>query len=198
MQNNKHWYQKTDQDGIIWLHFDQAKTSTNVLTVEALEALNDQLAEIEQQNPTGLIICSDKSNGFIAGADVKAFSRMTDKEEAAKQIRQAHAIFARLENLSFPTVALIHGFCFGGGTELALACRYRVCRNDTATLIGLPEVRLGIFPGFGGTVRSTWVWWNGTQYPPDRTPSCAQYYAERTCPEWLRSTPNGTCRYVCT
>jgi len=152
---NRHWRTEQDQDGITWLHFNQANSSTNVLTVEALEELDTALTEIEQANPTGLIICSDKPSGFIAGADVKAFSRITDVDEAKQQMRQAHAIFDRVERLKCPTVAMIHGFCLGGGTELALACRYRVCRNDPGTRIGLPEVRLGIFPGFGGTVRST-------------------------------------------
>ncbi len=152
---NKHWRTEQDQDGIIWLHFDQADSSTNVLTIEALDELDAQLGEIEQANPAGLIICSDKSSGFIAGADVKAFSRITETEEAKKQILQAHRIFDRVEKLACPTVAMIHGFSLGGGTELALACRYRVCCDDPTTRIGLPEVRLGIFPGFGGTVRST-------------------------------------------
>jgi len=152
---NKHWRTEQDQDGIIWLHFDQADSSTNVLTIEALDELDAQLGEIELANPAGLIICSDKSSGFIAGADVKAFSRITETEEAKKQILQAHAIFDRVEKLACPTVAMIHGFCLGGGTELALACRYRVCCDDPTTRVGLPEVRLGIFPGFGGTVRST-------------------------------------------
>ncbi len=152
---NKHWRIEQDKDGIIWLHFNQADSSANVLTVEALDELNQQLGEIEQANPAGVVFCSDKPSGFIAGADVKAFSRITETEEAEQQIRQAHAIFDRIEQLKCPSVAMIHGFCLGGGTELALACRYRVCRDDPGTRIGLPEVRLGIFPGFGGTVRST-------------------------------------------
>jgi len=152
---SKHWRTEQDQDGIIWLHFNLADSSTNVLTTEAFDELDEQLSEIENANPKGVIICSDKPSGFIAGADVKAFSRVTEAEEAKQQIRRAHALFDRIEKLKCPTVAMIHGFCLGGGTELALACRYRVCRNDPGTRIGLPEVRLGIFPGFGGTVRST-------------------------------------------
>lgn len=152
---SRHWRIEQDEDGIIWLHFNQADSSANVLTVEALDELDQQLSEIEQTSPAGVVFCSDKPSGFIAGADVKAFSRITETEEAREQILQAHAIFDRIERLKCPTVALIHGFCLGGGTELALACRYRVSRNDPGTRIGLPEVRLGIFPGFGGTVRST-------------------------------------------
>ncbi len=152
---NRHWRTEQDEDGIIWLHFNQAESRANVLTTEALEELNQRLEEIEQADPTGVAFCSDKASGFIAGADVKAFSRITTIEEAKQQINRAHAIFHRIAQLKCPTVAVIHGFCLGGGTELALACRYRVCRNDPGTRIGLPEVRLGIFPGFGGTVRST-------------------------------------------
>ncbi|MCF6355185.1 MAG: 3-hydroxyacyl-CoA dehydrogenase NAD-binding domain-containing protein [Candidatus Polarisedimenticolaceae bacterium] len=152
---SRHWRIEQDGNGIIWLHFNQADSSANVLTVEALDELDQQLGEIEQASPAGVVFCSDKPSGFIAGADVKAFSRITEMQEAQQQILQAHAIFDRIERLKCPTVAMIHGFCLGGGTELALACRYRVSRDDPGTRIGLPEVRLGIFPGFGGTVRST-------------------------------------------
>jgi len=151
----KHWRIEQDQDGISWLHFNMADSGTNVLTTEVFDELDEQLNEIESTNPKAVIICSDKSSGFIAGADVKAFSRVTEAAEAKQQIRRAHALFDRIEALKCPTVAMIHGFCLGGGTELALACRYRICRDDPGTRIGLPEVRLGIFPGFGGTVRST-------------------------------------------
>ncbi len=152
--NNKHWHIEKDQDGIAWLHFDQADSSTNILSTETLSELEEQLVAIGKDHPIGLVILSDKANGFVAGADVKAFAQIRDAATAEKQIVQAHAIFSTLERFSFPTVALIHGFCLGGGMELALACRYRVCRDDEGTRLGLPEVHLGLFPGFGGTVRS--------------------------------------------
>ncbi|MFC1684009.1 3-hydroxyacyl-CoA dehydrogenase NAD-binding domain-containing protein [Pseudomonadota bacterium] len=151
---SKHWRREKDDDGIIWLHFDHADSGTNVLSDETLEELSDQLVKIEQAHPIGLVILSDKANGFIAGADIKGFTRVKDTKEAHSIIRRAHAIFKRLEGFSFPTLALIHGFCLGGGLELALACRYRVAREDEGTRIGLPEVKLGLFPGFGGSVRS--------------------------------------------
>ena len=151
---NRHFRIHHDEDGIAWLHFDQADSSANVLSAEVLEAFDEQLVGIAQSHPRGLVILSDKPSGFIAGADVKAFARIRDAEQAEGLIRRAHDIFHRLEALSFPTVALIHGFCLGGGLELALACRYRVASTDPETRIGFPEIRLGIFPGFGGTVRS--------------------------------------------
>lgn len=150
----KHWRFEKDADGIIWLHFDHADSATNVLSEEILDELEVCLADIAQIHPIGLVILSDKPNGFIAGADIKGFTQVADIDEAQKYIRRAHSIFARLEGFSFPTLALIHGFCLGGGLELALSCRYRVAREDEATRIGLPEVKLGIFPGFGGSVRS--------------------------------------------
>jgi 3-hydroxyacyl-CoA dehydrogenase/enoyl-CoA hydratase/3-hydroxybutyryl-CoA epimerase len=149
----RHWQIHWDRDGIGWLHFDYADGRTNVLSTPALREFNSCLEQIEHHAPTGLVIVSDKRNGFIAGADVREFTHVVDEEKAFEQVRLAQNIFDRLAALPFPTVSIIHGFCLGGGTELALACRYRVARNDAGTRLGLPEVRLGIHPGFGGTVR---------------------------------------------
>jgi 3-hydroxyacyl-CoA dehydrogenase/enoyl-CoA hydratase/3-hydroxybutyryl-CoA epimerase len=99
------------------------------------------------------VVTSGKA-GFIAGADVTEFASVRSPEEAVPFIRAAHAILARLERLPFPTVAAINGYCLGGGLELALACRHRVCVDDPKATLGLPEVMLGIHPGFGGTVRT--------------------------------------------
>jgi 3-hydroxyacyl-CoA dehydrogenase/enoyl-CoA hydratase/3-hydroxybutyryl-CoA epimerase len=151
---NKYFRVEYDKDQIAWLHFDTADSKANVLTEEALEEFDQQLISIAQAHPRGLVILSAKKSGFIAGADVKAFATIGSPEAAKKLILRAHDIFHRLEALSFPSVALIHGFCLGGGLELALACRYRVASTDPSTRIGFPEVRLGIFPGFGGSVRS--------------------------------------------
>jgi 3-hydroxyacyl-CoA dehydrogenase/enoyl-CoA hydratase/3-hydroxybutyryl-CoA epimerase len=152
---NKHFNLHQDSDGIAWLTFDSPDSTANVLTEEALEEFDTQLVTIAQSHPRGLVIRSGKKKGFIAGADVKAFSRITSPGQAQQLILRVHDIFRRLEALSFPTVALIHGFCLGGGLELALACRYRIASTDPATRLGFPEVRLGIFPGFGGSLRST-------------------------------------------
>ncbi|WP_457668713.1 3-hydroxyacyl-CoA dehydrogenase NAD-binding domain-containing protein [Thiolapillus sp.] len=151
---NKYFRVEYDDQKIAWLYFDTEDAATNVLTEEALEAFDQQLISIAQAHPRGLVILSAKKNGFIAGADVKAFATIPSAEAAKKLILRAHDIFHRLEALSFPSVALIHGYCLGGGLELALACRYRVASTEAATRLGFPEVRLGIFPGFGGSARS--------------------------------------------
>ena len=151
---NKHFYLEKDDDGIAWLHFDMAGGSANILSMDTLDALDQALINAAQMHPKGLVLLSDKPSGFLAGADIRAFAKVEEPEQAADQIRQAHRVFSRLENFSFPSLALIHGFCLGGGTELALACTYRIAETDS-TRIGLPEVRLGIFPGFGGTARGT-------------------------------------------
>ncbi|WP_456448645.1 3-hydroxyacyl-CoA dehydrogenase NAD-binding domain-containing protein [Thiolapillus sp.] len=151
----KYFHLQQDSDGIAWLTFDTPDKAANVLTEEALEEFDTQLVTIAQSHPKGLVIQSGKEKGFIAGADVKAFARINSPQEAQQLILRAHDILRRLEALSFPSVALIHGFCLGGGLELALACRYRIASTDPATRLGFPEVRLGIFPGFGGSVRST-------------------------------------------
>jgi 3-hydroxyacyl-CoA dehydrogenase/enoyl-CoA hydratase/3-hydroxybutyryl-CoA epimerase len=150
---NIHFRAETDADNIVWLYFDKADGTTNVLNAEVFEQLDQQLQTITAQNPRGLVILSDKPNGFIAGADITAFTRVKSKKQALEFLRMGQDVFNRLEALSFPTVALIHGFCLGGGTELSLACRYRVTRDDPGTRLGLPEVKLGIHPGWGGSAR---------------------------------------------
>ena len=152
---NKYFQVEENGDGIVWLTFDTPGKAANVLTADALEEFDTRLVTIAQSHPKGLVIHSGKERGFIAGADVKAFARISTPQEAQELILRAHDILRRLEALSFPTVALIHGFCLGGGLELALACRYRIASTEPDTRLGFPEVRLGIFPGFGGSVRST-------------------------------------------
>ena len=150
----RHFAIEKDAEGVAWLTFDNADGGTNVLTDEVLEAFDQALVQTAQLHPKGLVIRSAKTSGFIAGADVKAFARIPGVASAEQHIRRVHEIFHRLESMAFPTVAAIHGFCLGGGLELALACDYRVCCDDDATRLGFPEVKLGIFPGYGGTVRA--------------------------------------------
>ena len=151
--NHIHFRAETDSDNIVLLHFDKADGATNVLNAEVFEQLDQHLQNIAAQCPRGLVILSDKSNGFIAGADITAFTKVKSKSQALDFLRMGQDVFNRLEALPFPTVALIHGFCLGGGTELSLACRYRVSRDDPGTRLGLPEVKLGIHPGWGGSAR---------------------------------------------
>lgn len=149
----EHFRLDIDSDNIAWLTFDKAGTGTNVLNLEVFAEVDRRLQEIAARCPRGLVIRSAKSNGFIAGADITAFTKVTTREQALELLESGQAIFNRLEALPFPSVALIHGFCLGGGMELALACRYRVTRDDPGTRLGLPEVRLGIHPGWGGSAR---------------------------------------------
>jgi 3-hydroxyacyl-CoA dehydrogenase/enoyl-CoA hydratase/3-hydroxybutyryl-CoA epimerase len=148
-----HFTVETDDDNIDWLHFDKADSGTNVLNAEVFEQLDEQLQTIAARSPRGLVILSDKANGFIAGADISAFTQVKTSDQALAFLHRGQDVFNRLEALPFPTVALIHGFCLGGGTELSLACRYRVTRDDPGTRMGLPEVKLGIHPGWGGSAR---------------------------------------------
>ncbi len=150
----QHWKVANDSDGISWLHLDKANASANVLSEAIIMELETIVAGLNKSPPKGVILLSDKSSGFIAGADVKEFTSYTDEATALAAVRRAHRIFNTLNALPCPTVAMISGFCLGGGMELALACQYRVADDSPKTRLGLPEVRLGIHPGFGGTVRS--------------------------------------------
>ena len=150
----KHWTLRRDDDGIAWLCFDKADASTNVLSRDVMTELNSMLEAIEKDLPKAVVVTSGKKSGFIAGADIKEFTGLKDSEQAYEMVRAGQQVLDRLEALKCPTIALINGFALGGGLELALACRYRIINDDPKTVIGLPEVKLGIHPGFGGTVRS--------------------------------------------
>ena len=148
------WRIERDADDILWLWADRQGSSTNVLGSAALAELDLHLASILPSPPRAVVVLSAKKSGFIAGADIKEFTRLDGAESAYRLIRAGQQVLARLESLPCPTVAAIHGFALGGGLELALACRYRIAVGDERLALGLPEVRLGIHPGFGGTVRS--------------------------------------------
>lgn len=149
----KNWKVNIDDDGINWLHLDVPKSTTNTLNESVIVELGSIVDDLTKANPKGVVILSDKKSGFIAGADINEFTTFASEEAALKNIKRAHTIFNNIERLKCPTVALIHGFCLGGGMELALACRYRIA-EEASSRLGLPEVKLGIHPGFGGTVRS--------------------------------------------
>src|SRR5579863_554747 len=148
------WKMERDSDGIVWLSADKPGTSTNVLSSHVLRELEALLDRIASPPPRGLVVLSAKKSGFIAGADIKAFAGITSAESGYRLIHAGQQVFDRLEALPCATVAAIHGFALGGGLELALACRFRVAVGDERLSLGLPEVQLGIHPGFGGTVRS--------------------------------------------
>ncbi|MCW8407355.1 3-hydroxyacyl-CoA dehydrogenase NAD-binding domain-containing protein [Legionella sp. PATHC035] len=154
MNNYKHWDLQRDSDNILWLGLDRKDTTVNSINEEVLDELNSLLHEISQdKTAVGLIVYSAKEKGFIAGADVNAFSKFETPSQAVDFLRKGQAVFARLQALTIPSVAMIDGFCMGGGYELALACTYRVASDEKDTRIGLPEVMLGIHPGWGGSVR---------------------------------------------
>ena len=148
-----HWQAEARPDGVVVLSFDRAGESVNTFAQDVLIELDAFLERIALDPPKGLVIRSAKAKGFIAGADIREFQQFDEKGTIGDSIRRGQQTFQRLAELPCPTVAAIHGFCMGGGTEISLACRYRVASNDPSTRIGLPEVNLGIYPGWGGSVR---------------------------------------------
>src|SRR6201993_3629493 len=142
----RNWILARDQEGIAWLALDKANASANTLSEDVLSELNDVLAHLERDMPKGLVLRSAKPKGFIAGADIGEFGGMTDAAAV-----QARAVVDRLDRLAAPTVAVVHGYCLGGGLEIALACDHRIAVENAS--LGFPEVLLGLHPGLGGTVR---------------------------------------------
>ena len=153
----RHWRIDRDADGLAWLWFDKAGESTNTFSSDAMEELGEIVAAFgsatNAERPRALVVLSAKESGFIAGADVREFTRITTAEEATKLVRRGWDTFNEFAALPFPTLALISGFCMGGGLELALACTYRIAVDEPGTRLALPEVMLGIVPGWGGMRR---------------------------------------------
>ncbi len=149
----QHWKLERDADGIAWLVFDKAGASTNTLSADVFAELRAILHELSSAPPKGLVIRSGKDNGFIAGADIQEFEGIKTVDDALAIVRRGWEAFNELAAAPYPTLALVRGFCLGGGLELALACRYRVVVDDPSTRLGLPEVMLGIVPGWGGMRR---------------------------------------------
>jgi 3-hydroxyacyl-CoA dehydrogenase / enoyl-CoA hydratase / 3-hydroxybutyryl-CoA epimerase len=152
------WHFTVDQEGIGWAVFDREGQSANALGTRPLEELGKIVEWAEEgarlRTMSGLVILSGKDKGFIVGADINEFDGFTTEAEVIDRLRMVLALFDRIERLSIPVVAGIHGVCVGGGLELALACHYRIATRDEGTRVGFPEVKLGIFPGWHGTARS--------------------------------------------
>lgn len=148
-----HWRIELDASDIAWLIIDRAGEDTNTLGREVLEEFDRIVSALTTATPAGVILMSGKSSGFIAGADIREFDQLSDSAEVAAEIEAVHALFQRFEDLACYKVAAIDGFCLGGGLELALCCNYLIATDNAETRIGLPEIKLGIFPGFGGSVR---------------------------------------------
>ena len=148
-----HWKPERRADGVLVLTFDRADKGVNALSRAVIDELDSMLERIALDLPKGVVIRSGKAAGFIPGADIETFGEIEAKGQTEDWIRRGQLVFQRLAELRCPTVAVIHGHCMGGGTEISLACRYRVASNDDSTRIGLPEIKLGIYPGWGGSVR---------------------------------------------
>jgi 3-hydroxyacyl-CoA dehydrogenase/enoyl-CoA hydratase/3-hydroxybutyryl-CoA epimerase len=141
-------------NGVAFLCMDVPGETMNTLKGEFAEQIKDVFAELKADSDIcALVVHSGKADSFIAGADVSMLDNCQSSEEAVALSRQGQMVFDQLEKLAIPVVAAIHGPCLGGGLELALACHYRVCSDDNKTVLGVPEVQLGLLPGGGGTQR---------------------------------------------
>jgi len=145
---------RIDKEGVAILTFDLPGDKINKLTTQVMEELDRLLDELAgKREIKALVFRSGKESNFIVGADIAEIKGITDREAGERLSRKGQHVLNKLEALPFATVAAIHGPCMGGGLELALACTYRIVSNDRKTALALPEVRLGIIPGFGGTQR---------------------------------------------
>lgn len=153
----KHWRFEIDFENIAWAIFDQAGESANTFGQETARELERIVTATEEAAKTGtaraLIFLSGKEKSFISGADIREFDGLTREKDVEDAIRQVTTLFDRIENMSIPVICGINGYCLGGGLEFAMACHYRIATRDDSTRLGLPEVKLGIIPGFNGTVR---------------------------------------------
>ena len=150
MPEMTNWRFEIDVEQIAWLTIDTPNAPVNTLSRAAIGELEAVLLRVEDLiasgEAIGLVIQSGKDSGFIAGADVSEFDQMSDPAVLPEALKRAHQVMDRIENMKAPVIAAIHGFCLGGGFELALACHYRIAVNDEKTRLGFPEVNLGIFP----------------------------------------------------
>lgn len=152
-QGWRHWRLERDAEGLAWLTLDRAGHAINALSADVMTEFAQVLDTLQSPPPKGLIIRSGKSAGFIAGADVEEFAELQTPQQAHALVERGWHLFNRLAAVPYPTLALIRGHCLGGGLELALACRYRLAVDEPGTSLALPEVMLGIFPGWGGMRR---------------------------------------------
>ncbi|MEF8723789.1 MAG: 3-hydroxyacyl-CoA dehydrogenase NAD-binding domain-containing protein [Candidatus Accumulibacter delftensis] len=149
----RNWQLEVDGAGLAWATLDRVGETTNSLSSEVMDELASILARFDSEPPKGLIFRSGKSAGFIAGADIQEFTQLDTPAKGIALVERGWQLFNRLAAVSYPTLALVRGHCLGGGLELALACRYLLVVDEPATRLGLPEVMLGIVPGWGGMLR---------------------------------------------
>ena len=152
------WRFTVDFEGIAWAVIDREGESMNSLGRRLTEELGEIVKSVEDAaihgEVKGLVLMSAKPTGFIAGADIREFESFDTEPQIKEVVKQTLELFDRIDKLPFPVVAAIHGYCLGGGLELALACDWRIADREEGTRLGFPEVKLGIFPGLNGTVRS--------------------------------------------
>lgn len=147
-------FELTTERGIATISMDQSGSEVNTLSVKLLDEFEELLNRIEDDTElTAAILISRKENCFIAGADIKELIKTEDSKEIEQLSRDANRILTRLANLKKPVIAAINGACLGGGLEVAMACHYRIATTDKKTVFGLPEMKLGLLPGGGGTQR---------------------------------------------
>src|SRR3954469_8479286 len=142
-----------DAEGVGWLVFDDPSARANVFNPATQSALRAALAALAAQPLKAVVVLSGKEKIFIAGADLKWLAALPDAQSAKQLSREGQELFAQLENLKVPVICAIHGACAGGGYELALACHWRIASDAKETVIGLPEVGIGVIPGWGGCAR---------------------------------------------
>ena len=145
-------------DDLFWIGFGKyEKKSMTTFTRETLEELRQAILEVAEMDKRkavkGLVFFSHRPGVFLAGVDVSVINSLKTEAEALRSLEEAHFIFNTLDDLKMPTVALVDGVCLGGGLELALACKKIFISDNAKTSLGLPEVMLGVLPGFGGTYR---------------------------------------------
>ncbi|HSD39205.1 MAG TPA: 3-hydroxyacyl-CoA dehydrogenase NAD-binding domain-containing protein [Rhodocyclaceae bacterium] len=149
----RNWRVNCDEQGIAWVTIDVADSAANTLGSAVLAEFAHVLDALEAKPPKAMVIHSGKAAGYIAGADLEEYSKITDVADIMAIVSRNWQLFARVEALPWPTLALIRGHCMGGGLELSLACRYRIAVDEPGTRMALPEVMLGITPGWGGMLR---------------------------------------------
>lgn len=145
---------KIIEDSIGILTFDLPDEKVNKFNTKTMQEFSDQIQQLKQmQEIKGLLFVSNKPGIFIAGADIKEIEQIVDENIGYELARKGQNVFAEFGKLPFTTIAVIDGACMGGGTELALNCTYRLATDSKKTKIGLPEVNLGLLPGWSGTTR---------------------------------------------
>jgi 3-hydroxyacyl-CoA dehydrogenase/enoyl-CoA hydratase/3-hydroxybutyryl-CoA epimerase len=158
LPNLEDWRFSIDFEGIAWAIGDRKGESMNSLGRRPTEELGEIVKAVEKAAASGevkgLVLMSAKERSFIAGADIREFESFDTEPKIKEVVRQTLELFDRIDRLPVTVVAAIHGYCLGGGLELALACDWRIADREEGTRLGFPEVKLGIFPGLNGTVRS--------------------------------------------